>query len=105
VIFSQLDARQIHCLVSFSQHYDGMTPDQCRAARALLGWAQPDLAARSGVSGNTISSFEKGATSPIPANLAALVAAFTAAGVDLIPENGGGEGVRRRKPAGKPAKG
>jgi transcriptional regulator with XRE-family HTH domain len=96
--------KENRCLGIFSQHNDGMTPDQCRAARALLGWTQPDLAKRSGVSANTISGFEKGATAPIPANLAALVRAFQAAGVDLIHENGGGEGVRLREPRTKPAR-
>lgn len=35
-----------------------VTPAQCRAARALLGWSQHDLARRSGVARQTIIHFE-----------------------------------------------
>ena len=78
-----------------------MTPEQCRAGRALLDWSQDDLAARSQVADRTVRYFERGEREPIPANLAALQRALEAAGVELIPENGGGPGVRLAKRKGK----
>jgi hypothetical protein len=41
--------------------------------------------------------FERGAREPREATKAALYAALEAAGVEFIPENGGGAGVRLRK--------
>lgn len=67
-----------------------MTPEQCRAARALLGWSQKTLAARAGVSSTTIRSFEQGMREMMPANAQAIVHAFTDAGIEIIPG-----GVRR----------
>lgn len=60
---------------------------------------QQELAAQSGVSLRTITSFEKEDRSPIAANIAMIKTALEAAGVEFIPENGGGAGVRMRKPA------
>lgn len=74
-----------------------ITPDQCRAARALVNLSQQGLAAASGVSLRTISHFEKGERTPIPANMRALRSALEAAGVVFIDANGGGPGVRLRR--------
>lgn len=35
-----------------------MSPAQCRAARAVLGWTQSDLAQRAGLAKKTIADFE-----------------------------------------------
>ncbi|MEQ9586872.1 MAG: helix-turn-helix domain-containing protein [Parvibaculaceae bacterium] len=78
------------------EKYD-ITAAQCRAARALLGWSQGELASESGVGVSTIRTFEPGRTMPIRANLAALRTTLETAGVEFIPENGGGPGVRLRK--------
>ena len=74
--------------------------EQLRAARALLRWEQKDLASASGVSLPTIKRLE---TKPGPLNahgptLDALRRALETAGVQFIPENGGGPGVRLRQP-------
>jgi len=74
-----------------------ITDSQCRAARGLLQWTRADLAAASGVHTNTLYGFELGKRSPIPANLTAIETALVAAGVEFIPENGGGAGVRLKK--------
>lgn len=37
-----------------------MTPEQCRAARALLDWPQQRLAEESGIGNATIRNFEAG---------------------------------------------
>jgi len=75
----------------------GISPAQCRAARGLAGMTQKGLADASGVSLRTITHFEKGEREPIPANAKALRSALEAAGVQFIPENGGGPGVRLKK--------
>ena len=74
-----------------------MTPSQSRAARGLLDWSQQELADRSNLSQSPIRDFEKGRRVPSVNNLAAICGALEAAGVEFIPENGGGAGVRLRK--------
>lgn len=58
---------------------------------------QATLAAAAHVSRNTVVAFEKGQRAPNGNNLAAIRAALEAAGVEFIPENGGGAGVRLKK--------
>jgi len=75
---------------------------QMRAARALLRWTALDLAKDSKVGVATIRRVEvvDGDISATKANQAALRHALEAAGVEFIDENGGGAGVRLRKPSG-----
>lgn len=72
---------------------------QVKAARALLGWSQGELAAASGVSHPTVKRLEAadGMIGGREETGAKLQAALEAAGVEFIPENGGGAGVRLRK--------
>jgi len=74
-----------------------ITAAQCRAARGLLQWTRDDLSKQAGVGLSTITSFELEQRRPIRANLAAILSALESAGVEFIPENGGGAGVRLRK--------
>lgn len=74
-----------------------MTPEQCRAARALVNLSQDDLAERSGIAVSTIIPFEKDQRTPRQGTVAAIRQALEAAGVEFIPENGGGAGVRLKK--------
>ena len=74
-----------------------LTAAQCRAARGLVEMDQADLAAASNVSRNTVVAFEKGQRAPNTNNLNAIQAALEEAGVEFIPENGGGAGVRLRR--------
>ena len=76
-----------------------ITAAQCRGARAMIGWSQSELAAQAGVGRQTVVDFERGARSPYDQSLAAIRATFETAGVEFIAENGGGAGVRLRKPA------
>jgi transcriptional regulator with XRE-family HTH domain len=78
------------------------TPAQLRAARALLGASQPEIASLSGLSTMTIKRAE-GAGQPAASAeaMAKVRAALEAAGVEFIPENGGGAGVRLKKDAQK----
>ena len=70
---------------------------QCRSARATLDWSQDELEAKSKVSRKTIADFERGVRKPYGRTLDAMKAAFEEAGVEFIPENGGGAGVRLRE--------
>lgn len=79
----------------------GILAHQLKAARTLARMDQQQLADRSGVSVPTIKRMEAG-DGPIRGNyenVAAVVAVLEAAGIEFIPENGGGPGVRLRKPA------
>jgi len=73
------------------------TPEQCRAARALLGWSQQDLANQARVGIVTVNQLENGLSLPRPATLDVIQRALETAGVEFIDENGGGPGVRLRK--------
>lgn len=75
-----------------------MTPSQCRAGRALLGLEQGEVADAAGIARATLIDFEQGHRSPRPATVAAIKAALEAAGIEFIAENGGGAGVRLKKP-------
>lgn len=72
---------------------------QIKAARALLGWSQDDLAQNSGISAPTVKRLEAvdGDIGGRPETGEALVAALEKAGVEFIAENGGGAGVRLKK--------
>ena len=74
-----------------------ITVEQCRAARAILGVTQQQLADEASVNKRTIMDFESGNRTPIPSTLSVLETALSAMGVEFIPENGGGAGVRLRK--------
>jgi transcriptional regulator with XRE-family HTH domain len=74
-----------------------MTPPQSRAARALLGWSQEELAAAAHVSVGTVRHFESGKTVPMYNTLAGMQRALEDAGVLFIAENGDGPGVKLRK--------
>ena len=69
---------------------------QSKMARAALGWGVRDLAAAAKVSPDTIARLERGETL-YPRTVEAIRAALETAGVEFIPENGGGAGVRLRK--------
>lgn len=74
-----------------------MTPSQCRAARGLVDMSQMELAERANLGLSTVKNFETGRSVPIANNLDAIRRALEAAGVEFIPENGGGAGVRLAK--------
>ena len=69
-----------------------------RAARALLGWSQTQLAKEAGLSLPTVKRVET-KTGPKVSDAArvALKRALDQNGVEFIEENGGGPGVRLRK--------
>jgi DNA-binding XRE family transcriptional regulator len=76
-----------------------ITPAQIRAARALIGWKQTDLATASGVSEMSIKNIERGATDPRASTLLSLQSALEGAGVVFLDpgvQREGGHGVRLR---------
>ena len=73
---------------------DAISVQQCRAARAMLGWSQRDLAEAAAVSRTTIGDFERSIRIPHRNNLAAIRRAFETAGIEFLAENGGGAGLR-----------
>jgi ribosome-binding protein aMBF1 (putative translation factor) len=77
-----------------------LSSSQIRAARALLRWSAAELAQASALGANTIRRAEvaDNETSLTAANELAVRHALEAAGVEFIDENGGGPGVRLRKP-------
>jgi transcriptional regulator with XRE-family HTH domain len=81
-----------------------ITSAQCRAARGLVGWSQQELAKNAGVGTVAIHQLESGTSQPRRATLDVVRRALEAAGVEFIDENGGGAGVRLRKPSGSSKK-
>ena len=76
-----------------------ISPAQCRAARALLAWSQDDLSERAEIAKRTIAEFERDGRGKLQTKIQeAVEKAFTDAGIDLIPQNGGGDGVRFKRP-------
>jgi transcriptional regulator with XRE-family HTH domain len=63
-----------------------------------VNWSQTDLEAAAKVAKKTIADFELDRRHPYERTLRDLQAALEAAGVVFIAENGGGAGVRLRKP-------
>ncbi len=82
-----------------------ITSQQMRAARALLGIDQRQLAELAGLSAPTIQRMEAsdGQVRGVVDTLVKVVTALEAAGIELIGENapstGAGRGVRLREPA------
>lgn len=76
-----------------------MTGNQLRAARSLIGWSQAQVAQATGLSVPTIKRAEgQGAVAASDQAIAAIRAALEAAGVEFLPGNGAGPGVRLRQP-------
>jgi transcriptional regulator with XRE-family HTH domain len=72
-----------------------LTPEQLRAARALVDWSRDDLAAKAGVSPNTVWGFEQGRSDPKLSTLNKWQRALEIAGVEFIDEDDErGAGVR-----------
>lgn len=80
-----------------SEQDTDLLPVQCKMARAALGLGVRELAEKAEVSADTVVRLEKG-DELRPRTVSAIRAALEAAGVEFVPENGGGAGVRMRKP-------
>jgi transcriptional regulator with XRE-family HTH domain len=71
-----------------------ITAAQVRAARALIGWTQTDLAKAASISEMSVKNVERGDTDPRYSTLRSIMEALAEAGVVFLPENGSGAGVR-----------
>jgi predicted transcriptional regulator len=81
--------------------FPGITTRQVKAARALLGWSQIDLAVHSKVSEPTIARLEA-EDGPLGGRVETsnkILRALVDAGIEFIPENSGGLGVRLARPS------
>ena len=78
---------------------DVLTGAQLRAARALLRWSAEELAeySRLGVATIRRAELKDGPVTSTAANVRAILNTLENAGLELIPENGGGAGVRFRR--------
>lgn len=77
-----------------------ITARQIRAARALLGWSQQFLADQAIVSVNAVIRLERGKVDSRLSTLTAVQRALSKGGVEFIPSDGKGEGVRLLRPSG-----
>ncbi len=69
------------------------SPNQSKAARALLSWSQTNLAEAAGLGLSTIKDYESGRRKPHSRNLSKIDSAFSERGIEFL--NGdGGPGVR-----------
>ena len=79
-----------------------ITAEQIRGARGILKWSARELAEKTALSLPTIQRMERdgGIDSTLSRNVMAVQKALENGGIEFIPENGGGVGVRLRKPKG-----
>jgi transcriptional regulator with XRE-family HTH domain len=68
-------------------------------ARAALNWTVRELAEATGLHRNTITNIEVGRYAGDAKSILLLETVLRDAGIEFIAENGGGPGVRLRKPA------
>ena len=73
-----------------------MNAAQCKMARAATGLGVRDLAKLADVSPDTVARLERGEDLK-QATVDSIRTALEGAGVEFIPENGGGAGVRLKK--------
>lgn len=72
-----------------------MTPNQCRAARAMVDWSRATLAEVSGVGERTLADFETGKRLPHNRVLRDIREALENEGVQFLePDEYGGPGIR-----------
>ena len=71
----------------------GVSHYQFRAARALLGWSQADVAAKARCSRSTVTTFENGTTTPQPRVMEDLIEVLESAGIVFIEPREGEHGL------------
>jgi DNA-binding XRE family transcriptional regulator len=75
-----------------------ITSRQIRAARALLGWSQQQLADKAIVSLNAVARLENGVVDSRISTVQAVQKALVKAGIEFLDADQKGEGVRLRSP-------
>jgi transcriptional regulator with XRE-family HTH domain len=66
------------------QMENALTPEQVKAARALLAWSQQELASVARVSTSTVADFERGVRTPVLNNAQAIREAFETHGLQFV---------------------
>ena len=69
-------------------------PSLVPCCRGLVNWTQEQIAQETKVGLSTLCNSDAGKSMPVVNNLGAMQAALEDAGVQFIPENGGGAGLR-----------
>ena len=82
-----------------------MNSAQCKAARALLGMTQSQLAERANVGLSTVVDFERARRHVSDEAIGTIRSALEKAGIEFIDEKGGGPGVRLRHTENKASDG
>lgn len=82
--------------IIIKQEQTDMTPAECRAARALVGWSQQELAEMAGVSLSTVRNVEAGRHGRSLGTFISLSHALQSAGVELMSQTSRGavQGVK-----------
>jgi predicted transcriptional regulator len=75
-----------------------ITSRQIRAARALLGWSQQQLADKAIVSLNAVARLESGIVDLRISTVQAVQKALVKAGIEFLDADQKGEGVRLKNP-------
>ena len=75
-----------------------ITSRQIRAARALLGWSQQQLADKAIVSLNAVARLEGGVVDSRISTVQAVQEALVKAGIEFLDADQKGEGVRLKSP-------
>jgi transcriptional regulator with XRE-family HTH domain len=92
----------LNCVCTFllgvSKVVNMITSRQIRAARALLGWSQQQLADKAIVSLNTVARLEKGIVDSRISTVQAVQKALVKAGIEFLDADQKGEGVRLKNP-------
>src|ERR1700729_1366468 len=68
-------------MTSVAEHF---SPEQIKAARALLAWSQQELATQARVSISTVADFERGIRTPVANNAQAIREALELKGLQFI---------------------
>src|ERR1700704_5509858 len=63
---------------------DSPSPEQIKAARALLAWSQQELATEARVATSTVADFERGMRTPVANNAHAIREALESKGLQFI---------------------
>lgn len=80
-----------------------VTLEQIRAARAMLGLKQQELAQKAGISTGTLNNIERGAqTDPKMSTIKAIQKALEAEGIEFTESETGALGIRRKPPRTHP---
>lgn len=85
-------------LLEVSKVVNMITSRQIRAARALLGWSQQQLADKAIVSLNAVARLENGIVDSRISTVQAVQKALVKAGIEFLDADQKGEGVRLKSP-------